>query len=381
VDQIVIQASKETEIDGHVQIILESAVRRNIVSLSKKIQKNPCSATSISHQIGAEEARLFVKKKDSRIASVATRSIIRIEELRELESDITGVATPWSDINEMTGGLQAGDLIIVGARPSMGKTMFALNIAEHSAVNLGVPAMFVSLEMGDTQIANRILSSLSGVLATHISRPKKLSLNDLDLLMRAVEKIAEAPLYVEEQMDTVAQIRQRADEINRENDKQLGVIVIDYLQLMSPSEKHDRSDKDIAEITKALKFMARALNVAVVLLAQLSRKVEERTDKRPISSDLRESGNIEQDADVIMMIYRDEYYRLDSQDKGIAEIIITKQRNGPLGTVRMAYLPEKMRFRNLAEDSCRNKESPRVETEKRKSKNLAQTDSKKWSRK
>ena len=346
IELITSQASSADDIDGHIRIVLDSSVSRNVKSLSRKLEKDPFNSALI-RQIEDQKARLFVKKKDSRFASVAMRSLVRIEELRELESDITGIATPWGDLNEMTGGLQPGDLIIVGARPSMGKTMFGLNIAEHCAVALKIPAMFVSLEMGDTQIANRILSSLSGVTATHITRPKRLTNDDFDALMDAVGKVADAPLSIEEQLQTVAQIRQRAEEINRESDQPLGVIVVDYLGLMSSSEKHDRTDQDVGEITKTMKLMARALGCAVVALCQLSRKVEERTDKRPISSDLRESGNIEQDADVTMMMYRDEYYRPDSKDKGIAEIIITKQRNGPVGTVRLAYMPEKMKFGSL----------------------------------
>ena len=283
--------------------------------------------------------------------SVATGAIIRPEELRELESAITGIATPWSDINEITGGLQAGNLIIVGARPGIGKSIFGMNIAEHCAVSLGIPAMYVSLEMTGTQITNRILSSISGVPAIHISGPKKLNHDEFESLGFAISKIAEAPLYIGTQMGTVAQIRQDAEEFNRRNDKTLGIIVVDYLQLMSPSEKSDRADRGIGEITKSLKLMARDLNVAIVLLSQLSRKVDERTDKRPINSDLRDSGSIEQDADVIMMLFRDEYYRSETPDKGIAEVIITEHRNGPVGTVRLAYMPEKMRFENLAADS------------------------------
>jgi len=259
-----------------------------------------------------------------------------------------GVSTPWVDINKMTGGLQAGNLIIVGGRPGMGKSIFGLNIAEHCAVGLNIPAMYVSLEMDFAKISNRILSNVSGMSATHISGTEEIKQSKFESLGLAVRKTNEAPLYIGTQMETVGLIRKNAEELNRKNDKTLGVIVVDYLQLMRSGEERDQADLGAKEIIKYLKILARDLNVAIVLLSQISRRVDERPDKRPISSDLRLSESTEQHADLIMMLFRDEYYRPESTDQGIAELIFTEHRNGPIGTVRLAYIPEKMQFSNLA---------------------------------
>lgn len=263
-----------------------------------------------------------------------------------------GIATPWIDINKMTGGLQAGNLIIVGGRPGMGKTTFSLNIAEHCAVGLSIPAMYVSLGMDFATVANRILSNVSGIPVTHISGAEEIKQSKFESPGLAVRKTNEAPLYIGTQMETVGLIRNNAEGLNNKNDKMLGVIVVDYLQLMRSSEQQCQAELEADEIIKSLKILAQDLNVAIVLLSQISRRVDERPDKRPISSDLRLSGSTEQHADLIMMIFRDEYYRPETTDKGIAEIIFTEHRSGPIGTVRLAYMPEKMSFFNL-EDSCR----------------------------
>lgn len=342
------QHSDDLVIDAHISMLLDEAKLRNIAKQGKAILSNPAQHAQFVQNIADESSRDFAPKKSSKLSDVMMRSLTEIERLRELDTDITGIRTPWAELNEMTGGLQPGDLILLGARPSMGKTMGSLNFAEEAAIGCSVPTMFVSLEMGDTQIANRLLSAMSGVPATNITRPRRLTDSDFDQLMVAVGKVSTAPFYLEENLETVPQIRQRIEELNRENEEPIGLVVIDYLQLLLGTDDSENRTQEVGNITRTLKRMARKLGVAVVLLSQLSRKVEDRTDKRPINSDLRESGNIEQDADVIMMLYRDEYYRPDSPDKGIAELIVTKQRNGPLGTVRLAYMPEKMRFGNLA---------------------------------
>lgn len=353
IDLVSAQASSDDVLAGHMRLVLEAAVRRNITALSKQIQKDPASASAITQQINNEEARLFKKREGTKIGEIAILALERIMYLYDLESDITGVATPWSDFNEMTGGLQAGDLIVVAGRPSMGKTMFGVNLAEHAALELGLPTLIVSCEMGKVQITNRVMSSVSKVEIEKITRPtpEKLLDDDFSKLSNAVSKLSDAILYIDDKITTVPEIEQRAEEIKRENGGKLGAIMIDYLQLLNASESKERKDLEVAEISKSLKHLAKKLGVPIVLLSQLSRKVEERTDKRPLMSDLRESGAIEQDADVIVMMYRDEYYKPDSPDKGIAEAIIVKHRNGPVGTVRLAFRPEVMRFDNLAFDS------------------------------
>lgn len=352
IDLVSAQASSDDVLAGHLRLVLEAAVRRNITALSKQIQKDPASASAITQQINNEEARLFKKKEGTKIGEIAVLALERILYLYDLASDITGVATPWSDFNEMTGGLQAGDLIVVAGRPSMGKTMFGVNLAEHAALEVGLPTLIVSCEMGKVQITNRVMSSVSKVEIEKITRPtpEKLLDDDFSRLSNAVSKLSDAVLYIDDKITTVPEIEQRAEEIKRENGGKLGAIMIDYLQLLNASESKERKDLEVAEISKSLKHLAKKLGVPIVLLSQLSRKVEERTDKRPLMSDLRESGAIEQDADVIVMMYRDEYYKPDSPDKGIAEAIIVKHRNGPVGTVRLAFRPEVMRFDSLARD-------------------------------
>lgn len=352
IELISAKASSEDDLAGHIRLVLEAAVRRNITALSMQLKKDPDSASTITQQVNNEEARLFKKKESCKIGGIAFLALERIQYLYDLESDITGVATPWSDFNEMTGGLQAGDLIVVAGRPSMGKTMFGVNLAEHAALEVGLPTLIVSCEMGKVQITNRVISSLSKVDIEKINRPtpKKLLDEDFAKLSNTVSKLAEAVLYVDDKITTVPEIEQRAEEIKLENGGKLGAIVIDYLGLLNSSESKERKDLEVADISKSIKHLAKKLGVPIVLLSQLSRKVEERTDKRPLMSDLRESGAIEQDADVIVMMYRDEYYKAESPDKGIAEAIIVKHRNGPVGTVRLAYRPEVMRFENLARD-------------------------------
>lgn len=353
IDMVASRASPDSDLAGHIWLVLKAAVRRNIMALSEQILEDPDSASAITQQINNEEARLFKKKEGTRIGEIAILALERIQYLYDLESDITGVATPWADFNEMTGGLQAGDLIIVAGRPSMGKTMFGVNLAEHAALEVGLPTLIVSCEMGKVQITNRVMSSVSKVEIEKITRPtpEKLLDDDFSKLSGTVVKLADAALYIDDKIITVPEIEQRAEEIKRENGGKLGAIMIDYLQLLNASESKERKDLEVADISKSLKHLAKKLGVPIVLLSQLSRKVEERTDKRPLMSDLRESGAIEQDADVIVMMYRDEYYKPDSPDKGIAEAIIVKHRNGPVGTVRLAFRPEVMRFDNLARDT------------------------------
>jgi replicative DNA helicase len=281
----------------------------------------------------------------SSIKDLLAKAVDRIDTLFHQDNPLTGVASGFTDIDEMTAGLQASDLIIIAGRPSMGKTTFAMNIAEHAAIKDELPVAVFSMEMPGEQLAMRLMSSLGRIDQTKV-RTGKLSDDDWPRLTSAVSILSKAPLFID---DTPAlsptELRARARRLKREHD--IGLIVIDYLQLMQvPGHKENRTG-EISEISRSLKALAKELNVPVIALSQLNRSLEQRPNKRPVMSDLRESGAIEQDADVIMFIYRDEVYNEDSPDKGTAEIIIGKQRNGPIGARRLTFLGQHTRFENF----------------------------------
>jgi len=258
------------------------------------------------------------------------------------------VPTGFHDLDQKTSGLQPGDLVIVAGRPSMGKTAFSINIAENVALDTGLPVAVFSMEMGGAQLVMRMIGSV-GKLDQHRLRTGKLGEDDWQRLTYALGKLNEAPVFIDETPGlNVLELRARARRLMRQCGK-LGLIVIDYLQLMAGSGTGENRATEISEISRALKGLAKELHVPVIALSQLNRGLEQRPNKRPVMSDLRESGAIEQDADVILFIYRDEVYNPDTQDKGTAEIIISKQRNGPIGTVRLAFLGEYTRFETLAQ--------------------------------
>lgn len=264
---------------------------------------------------------------------------------RDNPSGITGVPTGYVSLDQKTAGLQPGDLIIIAGRPSMGKTALALNIAEHVAVDNGLPAVVFSMEMSGTQLMSRMLASISHV-DSHKLRTGKLNDNEWGALSEGMSKLHEVPLYIDEAGAlTAMEVRARARRLKRQHSK-LGVIVIDYLQLMEGSGDEDLRAMELAQITRSLKGMARELDCPVIVLSQLNRKVDDRPDKRPGLSDLRDSGAIEQDADLVLFIYRHEVYYPDCEQKGIAELIIGKQRNGPIGTVPLIFLGQYTRFEN-----------------------------------
>jgi len=264
------------------------------------------------------------------------------------------VRTGFYDMDRMTAGLQGGDLIILAARPSMGKTAFALNIAENVAVSEGLPVVVFSMEMGASQLALRLVGSLGRIDQQHL-RTGALKDDEWSRFSAAVEKLSKAAVYIDETPAlNSSELRARARRQARHCGK-LGLIVVDYLQLMSGTNSSSGENRatEISEISRGLKALAKELDCPVLALSQLNRSVETRTDKRPMMSDLRESGAIEQDADVIMFIYRDDYYNKDSKVPGQAEIIIGKQRNGPVGTVNLAFLKQSTKFDNLAPDAAR----------------------------
>ena len=277
------------------------------------------------------------------IKQLLTKAVDRIDTLFQQEDGITGLTTGFTDFDDKTSGLQKGDLIIVAGRPSMGKTTYSMNIAENAAISTGAPVAVFSMEMPGDALAMRMLSSV-GRIDAHKVRTGKLSDEDWPKLTHAVGVLAEAPIFID---DTPAlspnELRAKSRRLTREVGD-LGLIVIDYLQLMQvPGIKENRT-AEISEISRGLKGLAKELNCPVIALSQLNRSLEQRPNKRPVMSDLRESGAIEQDADVIVFIYRDEVYNEDTPDKGVAEIIIGKQRNGPIGTVRQTFIGQYTRF-------------------------------------
>ncbi len=281
------------------------------------------------------------------IKSLLAKAVDKIEMLFEQEGNITGAATGFTDLDDLTSGLQPSDLIIVAGRPSMGKTTIAMNMAENVAIKSGMPVAIFSMEMPGDALAMRMMSSL-GRIDQHKVRTGKLEDHEWPRLTSAISLLGETKMFID---DTPAlsptEVRARARRLTREHG-QLGLIVLDYLQLMQSPSSGENRVQQISDISRGLKALAKELNVPVVALSQLNRNLESRPNKRPMMSDLRESGAIEQDADLIIFVYRDEVYNEDSPDKGIAEVIVGKQRNGPLGTVRLTFLGQYTRFENYA---------------------------------
>jgi replicative DNA helicase len=299
-------------------------------------------------QIGEEGSRL--KQGFQSMDQLAVILLDRVNQMADSPNDITGVPSGFVDFDKMTSGMQAGDLIVLAARPSMGKTALAINIAEHVALNEGLPVAVFSMEMGASQLAIRIVGSIGRIDQQRL-RTGKLNQEEWPRLTEAMEKLRNISLHIDETPSlTPMELRANARRLARTCGK-LGLIVVDYLQLMSGNTSSNNGDNratEIGEISRGLKMLAKELQCPVIALSQLNRSVETRTDKRPMMSDLRESGAIEQDADVIMFIYRDDYYNKDSKEPGVAEIIIGKHRNGPTGTVKLAFLKPITRFESLA---------------------------------
>ena len=341
---------------AYADIVRERSVLRQMISVSNEIAGdafNPPSGQSIVELLDAAERKMFaIAEQSSRgagpqnIKSLLTEAVDRIDHLYRSESALIGVSTGYHDLDEMTSGLQASDLIIIAGRPSMGKTAFAMNLVEHAAVHEKRAVLVFSMEMSGSSLAMRLMSSL-GKIDQHKVRTGKLEEHDWENLTEALGKLSEAPIFIDDTPAlSPAEVRSRARRVAREHN--LGMIVVDYLQLMQMPGFSDNRTLEISTISRSLKALAKELNVPVVALSQLNRGLEQRADKRPIMSDLRESGAIEQDADLIAFIYRDEVYNEDTRDKGIAEIIIAKQRNGPIGRVRLTFRGQFTRFENFA---------------------------------
>ncbi len=348
----------------YAEIVHERAVLRKLVTAGDEIAGaalNPAGRDVKSLLDLAEQKVFEIAESGQRstrgfqaITPLLGEVVERIELLykRENPSDITGLATGFHDLDRMTSGLQPGDMIVVAGRPSMGKTAFALNIAEHVGMELKKPVAIFSLEMSGPQLAMRFLASAGRLDQTKI-RTGRLSDDDWEKMTVALGKLHEAPIHIDETgAINASDLRARARRLHRQCGP-LSLIIIDYLQLMTAVKDGENRATEISEISRSIKALAKELQVPVIALSQLSRKVEERNDKRPLMSDLRESGAIEQDADIVLMMYREEYYKPDTTEKGVAEVIIGKHRNGPTGTVKLTFLGEYTRFENFAAPGVR----------------------------
>ena len=343
----------------YAEIVRERAILRKLISVSDDIATNAFNPKGrpVANILDEAEQKIFnigeegskMKQGFQSMDTLVVSLLDRVQEMADNPNDITGVPTGFIDLDRMTAGLQAGDLVVLAARPSMGKTAFAINIAEHVALNEGLPVAVFSMEMGAAQLAVRIVGSIGRINQSHL-RTGKLSDDEWPRLTEAIEKLRNVSLHIDETPGlTPSELRANARRLARQCGK-LGLIVVDYLQLMSGSQSDgENRATELGEISRGLKALAKELQCPVIALSQLNRSVETRTDKRPMMSDLRESGAIEQDADIIMFIYRDEYYTKDAcKEPGVAEIIIGKQRNGPTGTVKLAFLNMLTRFESLA---------------------------------
>ena len=346
-------------IKGYASIVRERSIMRSLVQVGSDIAENAYAPQGRDAQelLDESEAKIFKIAESGKrenigfedIQHLLPRVIENVEERMENGSDIIGVASGFTDLDKMTSGLQPGDLIIIAGRPSMGKTSLALNIAENVAIDKKLPVAVFSMEMASSQLTTRLIGSV-GKVDQHKMRTGQLDDDDWEKLTDALGQLNEAPIHIDEGSALNSyEVRARARRLQRQTG-QLGLIVIDYIQLMAaPSGKQgENRATEISEISRSLKALAKELNAPVVVLSQLNRSLEQRPDKRPVMSDLRESGAIEQDADVILFIYRDEVYNPESADKGLAEIIVAKQRNGPIGRVKLTFLGQYTRFENYA---------------------------------
>ncbi|BBO99750.1 replicative DNA helicase [Sulfuriferula nivalis] len=343
----------------YAEIVRDRSIMRKLVEVGTDIAESAYSPAgrSANDLLDQAESKVFdIAEAGARsqqgfleMKPLLTQVVERIDELfsRDNQSDVTGIPTGFADLDAKTAGLQGGDLIIVAGRPSMGKTAFSINMGENIAIDSGLPVAIFSMEMGGSQLVMRMLGSI-GRLDQHKLRTGKLQDDDWQKLTYAVGKLNDAPIFIDETPALNSlELRARARRLHRQCGK-LGLIIIDYIQLMSSVSSGENRATEVSEISRSLKGLAKELNCPVIALSQLNRSLEQRPNKRPVMSDLRESGAIEQDADVILFIYRDEVYNPDSPDKGSAEIIIGKQRNGPIGTVRLTFLGEHTRFENYA---------------------------------
>jgi replicative DNA helicase len=357
--QLANETPSAANILAYAQIVRERALLRELIRVGGEIASSAYDSDGrdVSELVDEAESKVFeIAETGSRRGSgfVALKKILpqtidRLDELQGTEGHVTGLPTGYDQLDQMTAGLQKGDLVIVAGRPSMGKTSLAMNIAEHAAISARVPVAIFSMEMSAEQLSFRMISSLGRVNQSHL-RTGNFTDEDWHRIDSAVRVMSEALIFID---DTPAlnptEVRARARRLAREHG--LGLIVLDYLQLMQVTGTSENRATEISEISRNLKALAKELSVPIIALSQLNRSVEQRTDKRPVMSDLRESGAIEQDADLIAFIYRDEVYNKETLKKGIADIIIAKQRNGPVGDVQLTFLGEYTKFENFVPEA------------------------------
>jgi replicative DNA helicase len=350
------QVPTAANIAHYARIIREKAILRQLINTATDIATRGFEEQgNVDEFLDAAEKVIFdIAEKKIKSAFVSVGEMIKdtlkaVERLYERKELVTGVPTGFKDLDKLTAGLQPSDLIIVAGRPSMGKTAFALNIATYASLNAGIGVAVFSLEMAREQLVLRMLCSEARVDNSKV-RAGYLGERDFPKLANAAGRLHEALIYIDDTPAiSVLELRAKTRRLIRDREKKLGLVIVDYLQLMRGMGAASNREQEISEISRSLKALAKELRVPVIALSQLNRRVEDRGDRRPMMADLRESGAIEQDADVIAFIYRDEVYNQKSQDKGIAEVIVAKQRNGPIDTVRLAFLNEYTRFEDLAE--------------------------------
>ena len=352
ISNLVMAVPTSANVETYSRIVRDKAILRRLIKTTDEIS-NMCylGKESVDTILDKSEKEVFnvVSKRGTgnfeSIKDIVLRSLESIEVAAKNKGGVTGVATGFLDLDYKTAGFQRSDLILIAARPSMGKTAFVLNLAEYVAVRSKVATAIFSLEMSKDQLVKRILSMNSRVDA-QVIRNGNLNDDQWAALIEGAKEVGESKLLLDDTPSiSIGELRSKCRKFKLEHN--LGLIIIDYLQLMTGDKKTDSRQQEVSDISRALKALARELDVPVVALSQLSRQVEQRNDKRPMLSDLRESGAIEQDADVVMFIYRDDYYNKESDEKGVAEIIIGKQRNGPVGTVKLKWQAELTRFANL----------------------------------
>ena len=352
VRELITAVPTSANIKHYANIVKEKSTLRNVIKVNEDITNACYQGQTSSDAILEETEKQLFKLLQSRgaeeltpIKDVVMEAVNKIEAAAKLDGNVTGVPTGFIDLDYRTAGLQPSDLILIAARPSMGKTAFALNLAASAAVKRHLTTAIFSLEMSKVQLMNRFLSMESGVNAQDM-RIGSLTDGDWERLVEAAATLGDSSLVIDDTPGiSISDLRSKCRKIKLE--KNLGLIIIDYIQLMTSNSKSESRQQEVSEISRSLKALARELNVPVIALSQLSRAVEQRPDHRPMLSDLRESGAIEQDADVVMFLYRDEYYKKDTDRPGVAEVIIAKQRNGATGTVELAWIGSKQRFGNL----------------------------------
>ncbi len=355
INSLVAAVPTSANIRYYANIVKEKAMLRRLIKITENIQNQCYAGSDELETIFAETEKSIFQLLQSQssgdyvpIKQIVINALDRIEQASKIQGNVTGIATGFIDLDYRMSGLQPSDLILVAARPSMGKTAFVLNIAQYTAFHSNLATAIFSLEMSKEQLVNRLFSLESRVDAQTL-RNGNLSDSDWEKLIEGAGTIGRSNLVIDDTPGiSITELRSKCRKYKLELDIKL--IIIDYLQLMSGSGKIDSRQQEISEISRALKALARELHVPVIALSQLSRAVEQRPDHRPMLSDLRESGAIEQDADVVMFLYRDDYYNKDTEKRNIAEVIIAKQRNGPIGTIELVWLPQYTKFANMQKD-------------------------------